>query len=724
MDRPHEDNPRQPPVDPPAESISTGSMDRPPNATEVLKQRYVIVRPLSHGGFGKVFLAHDRQLHNRPVVIKIQLDHSVDDPWFERKFNDELRALTLINHPGVVCALDSGRTEDGRPFLVMEYIEGKTLRAVLTPEGLPLDRAANLFHQVGQALGAAHDKKIWHRDLKPENIMLRMFPGGDEHVQLIDFGIATIVDLNAKQSSTRVAGSLPYMAPEQVTGQPTAETDIYAFGVIAYEALTGRKPFVPEDMDQLCALQRAGVRIRPSLLRPGVSPMAEKLILQALSYNPNERPNDAREFGDQLSQALLTGPPPKAVPPVAGRWGGARVWAAAGTLILLLGLAGLWLYRGRAVPPKPEAAATPIASAPAPAPGKKADPASPADSTQTDASVELAFWNSTSSSDDPRLFREYLTKYPNGRFASLAKLKLTPPAKAAATARPAPTLPAVPPPPRAGETRLNPRDGLQYVWVPAGSFQMGCSPLDAECLPAESPRHLVRLTEGFWIGQTEVTVEAWVRFAKATVREMPPEPMDGKLQLNPGWAQRRLPMDNISWTESKAYCTWTGGRLPTEAEWEYAARAGSPESRYGPVDEVAWYNYNSGNQPIDFNTVPPGQYQQRIEQNGNRPHMVATKRPNAWGLYDMLGNLNEWVTDWSSETCYKGNWGGGTCYSESPEVDPKGPETSRLHMWRGGNYYRTAREARVSLRGLGFDDKPSPRTGCRCVLDQISGPGQ
>jgi formylglycine-generating enzyme required for sulfatase activity len=253
---------------------------------------------------------------------------------------------------------------------------------------------------------------------------------------------------------------------------------------------------------------------------------------------------------------------------------------------------------------------------------------------------------------------------------------------------------------------------------------MGCSPHDAECVPAESPPHLVRLTKGFWIGQTEVTVEAWMRFAKATVREMPAEPMDGKLALNPGWAQHRLPMDYISWTDSKAYCTWAGGRLPTEAQWEYAARAGSTESRYGPVDKIAWYTYNSGNQPIDFLTVPPGQYQQRIEQNGNRPHTVAAKRPNAWGLYDMLGNLNEWVTDWSSEICYKGNWGAGTCYSESPEVDPQGPGTSRWHMWRGGNYYRTARDARVSVRGLGFDDKPGPRTGCRCVLDQMSGTPQ
>jgi formylglycine-generating enzyme required for sulfatase activity len=361
---------------------------------------------------------------------------------------------------------------------------------------------------------------------------------------------------------------------------------------------------------------------------------------------------------------------------------------------VVLALAGVWLYRGRTVPPKPPAAAPAL-------------PATP-DSTQTDANVEIAFWNSISTSDDPRVFREYLAKYPNGRFASLAKLKLATPAKAAGAPAPPPG-PARIPEPTPGDARLSPRDGLRYVWIPAGSFQMGCSTGDTECEPAESPRHLVKLTKGFWMGQTEVTVEAWSRFAKATIREMPPEPVDGKLPQNPGWAQRQFPMENISWSESKSYCAWAGGALPTEAQWEYAARAGTTESRYGPVDEIAWYTYNSGNQPIDLQGVAPGQYQARIEQNANRVHAVATKRPNAWGLYDMLGNVNEWVSDWSNDRYYQ----------ESPEADPAGAETGKLHTWRGGSYYRPSAVMRASARGLGFADAPGTRTGCRCALAQI-----
>jgi serine/threonine protein kinase len=402
----------------------------------LLNDRYLIVRELSSGGFGKVFLAQDQQLHNRSVVVKIQLDRAIDDPWFEKKFNEELRALALIDHPGVVGALDSARTPDGRPFLVMQYVEGQPLRSAITADGMPLDRAANIIRQIGQALSAAHDKGIWHRDLKPENIMLQMLPGGDEHVRLIDFGLATIADLAAKhQTHTRIAGSPGYMAPEQFTGQPSAATDVYAFGVIAYEMITGRKPFVAEDVMQLSMLQRSGVKVKPAALRPGISSQTEKLILHALNYNPNDRPISARAFGEALSQALLTSHsnpsiqvaiPPKRSP---------LAWIGGGLALAVVCAGAIWMYKGRTVPPAPQQPVPAVAGAPAPA---AAAPAAP------DDAVELAFWNSIGSSSDPRLYREYLAKYPNGKFASLAKLKLqAPPPKSADS--PAQAVPGSPP---------------------------------------------------------------------------------------------------------------------------------------------------------------------------------------------------------------------------------------------------------------------------------------
>jgi serine/threonine protein kinase len=435
------------PLNRPANTDSAETIQINPNQTQtfvqagaLLNDRYLIVRELSSGGFGKVFLAQDLQLHNRPVVVKIQLDRAIDDPWFEKKFNEELRALALIDHPGVVGALDSARTPDGRPFLVMQYVEGQPLRSAITADGIPLDRAANIVRQIGQALGAAHDKGIWHRDLKPENIMLQVLPGGDEHVRLIDFGLATIADLAAKhQTHTRIAGSPGYMAPEQFSGQPSAATDIYAFGVIAYEMITGRKPFVAEDVMQLSMLQRSGVKVKPAALRPGISSKTEKLILHALSYNPVDRPASASAYGEALSQALLTSQSSPSIvmtPPRPGRV--PLAWLGGGLALAALAAGAVWMYRGRPVPPAP--------SQPAPATAVSSAPPTATPGASDDA-VELAFWNSIGSSSDPRLYREYLAKYPQGKFASIARLKLQePPSKAADTPRPTAPTPRQPAP--------------------------------------------------------------------------------------------------------------------------------------------------------------------------------------------------------------------------------------------------------------------------------------
>jgi formylglycine-generating enzyme required for sulfatase activity len=233
--------------------------------------------------------------------------------------------------------------------------------------------------------------------------------------------------------------------------------------------------------------------------------------------------------------------------------------------------------------------------------------------------------------------------------------------------------------PAAGTVRQNGRDGLNYVWIPAGTFMMGCSPGDTECDPDEKPPHQGTLTRGFWMGQAEVTVAAYKRFATAAGRTMPAAP-----NFNSGWANDNMPIVYVTWADAQTYCGWVGGRLPTEAEWEYAARGGSTEARYGGITEVAWYDQNSGGQT----------------------HEVAQKRANGFGLYDTLGNVWEWVNDRFDENYYR----------SSPSQDPSGPTSGPYRVLRGGSWNIYPRGVRVSDRGRNTpEDRGNDVSGFRCV---------
>jgi len=273
--------------------------------------RYLIKQKLGHGGFGVVYLALDEKMVSRPVVVKIVLEQGVGDEWSIRKFKQEIEALARVDHPSIVGIFDAGEMPDGKPYLVMQYVEGISLRAAIRPEGMEFARAANIIRQVGRALSAAHRKDIYHRDLKPENVMLRSTSDGDEQVKVIDFGVAKVRNSVTSLSTgkERAVGTIAYMSPEQLSACTlTAASDVYSFGVMAYEMLTGRRPTNPESMFQLLEMQRAGVRIKPMDLRPGLPQAAQDAILKALSFEPEARQQKAREFGDELSWALVEDP--------------------------------------------------------------------------------------------------------------------------------------------------------------------------------------------------------------------------------------------------------------------------------------------------------------------------------------------------------------------------------------------------------------------------------
>jgi formylglycine-generating enzyme required for sulfatase activity len=253
-----------------------------------------------------------------------------------------------------------------------------------------------------------------------------------------------------------------------------------------------------------------------------------------------------------------------------------------------------------------------------------------------------------------------------------------------------------------GTVRENSKDGLKYVWIAPGTFMMGCSPGDDECSDFEKPPHQVTLSKGFWIGQTEVTVAAYKRFAGQAGRGMPPAS-----SFNSGWANDNLPIVSVTWNEAHDYCTWAGGRLPTEAEWEYAARAGSTSARYGPLDEIAWSADDSGRQRLDSERIwkeDQAHYLKRLNDNGNGLHEVGQKRANGFGLFDMLGNVWEWVNDW-----YDQNY-----YQNSPSQDPSGPASGQSRVLRGGSWAGAPRGVRVSGRNWSSPGGRNGVGGVRC----------
>lgn len=283
--------------------------------------RYEVIKWLDGGGFGDVYKAADTKIMSRPVVIKV-LKHDLlrREPEVRdrvmTKFKQEVEALARIKDPGIVSIYDTDALPDGRPYIVMEFVDGhdlqhlieETRKKQIAEQGLEFQDAAEIVRQVGRTLTAAHEAKIIHRDIKPKNIMLSRNSSGDLQVKVIDFGIAKVRDsLIAPSTATgfSVAGTWPYMAPEQLRGKKVdAACDIYALGFIAYQMVTGRVPFAARDPIQLKELQETGVKIKPCDLNPNLPADAQAAILKALEYYPDERHKRARDFGDELARAL------------------------------------------------------------------------------------------------------------------------------------------------------------------------------------------------------------------------------------------------------------------------------------------------------------------------------------------------------------------------------------------------------------------------------------
>ena len=244
---------------------------------------------------------------------------------------------------------------------------------------------------------------------------------------------------------------------------------------------------------------------------------------------------------------------------------------------------------------------------------------------------------------------------------------------------------------RAGTVRVNPIDNQEYAWIPPGTFQMGCVLDDYNCDEDEYPRHKVTLTKGFWIGRSQVTVEAYLAFSAATEHALPEAP-----EFNVGWSKKDHPIVRVKWADAAEFCEWAGARLPSEAEWEYSARGGREGLRYpwGDTPSHENANYRGTGWQDAWETTSP----------------VRSFRTNGYGIYDMAGNVWEWLADW-----YSPNY-----YSFSPESDPTGAPSGLERVLVGGSFYNPPRVLRVSDRFKLVPHSFSFDIGFRCVSNELS----
>src|ERR1039458_4521639 len=270
---------------------------------------YEILAPLGAGGMGEVFRARDTRL-DRTVAIKICTGH------FTERFEREARAISSLNHPHICALYDIGR-EGTVEFLVMEYLEGESLEARLRKGPLPIEEALQIAIQIASALAAAHRRGMVHRDLKPGNVMLTC--GG---AKLLDFGLAKmnepagLSDTDVTQLTPHrpitvegtILGTLQYMSPEQLEGKEAdARSDIFSFGAMLYEMITGRKGFAGSSQATLIAAVMMTAPPPVSTLQPMASPALDRLVRTCLAKSPDERWQNAGDLSRELEWIAETG---------------------------------------------------------------------------------------------------------------------------------------------------------------------------------------------------------------------------------------------------------------------------------------------------------------------------------------------------------------------------------------------------------------------------------
>jgi serine/threonine protein kinase len=705
---------------------------------------YHILREIGRGGNAIVYLAHDERL-NRPVAIKM-LHAFVHHPYRQKiiaRFYHEAQEIARLQHPNILPVYDFGEWQ-GAFYIVTQYVPGKTLRQHLLGDAekmqavkpLSLSETLNIVQQVGAALAHAHQHGIIHRDVKPSNILM----DDDGHIYLTDYGLAHIEAADPITQSGETLGTPHYVSPEQGKGLPVDHrSDIYSLGVILFHMLTGQVPFHADTPAPIILKHMVDPLPSPRSLNPKIPLMVEVVLRQALAKNPSDRYQTVQEFIRQLEQAIASyelketdliaatrvGMPPvldgarpqvdetftdmpggpivspalsstpldrtaewqdyaldtSPLDPVQESGRGRTIrWAIAGIILACLG--GLLictttfflLQNSSTVTPTLLAAVTPPSTYVLVIPTPTFPPPTP-ELTHTATIIAI--------------------KTPAATPTSTAEpTQVTP----SATPTTTPTTSPTPPPPI-------PPD---MVLIPAGDFIQGSS--DAEIDAAiqmcdraygdhcpharawftdETPRRTVYL-DAFYIDRWEVSNRQFLSFVAATGYRTDAE-KKGEAQTwqtfnTPGHESH--PAVWISWNDANAYCQWAGKRLPTEAEWEKAARGtGGYIWAWGSSWETGRANTSDGG---------PG----RVTAVGSYPTGASP-----YDVMDMTGNVWEWVADW-----YAPNW-----YTSSPMRNPGSPPQGVSRVLRGGSFRNPPWEVRAVHRHSGGPDGYAPDHGFRCA---------
>jgi formylglycine-generating enzyme required for sulfatase activity len=611
--------------------------ERPPSQGVLLKEgvlfanRYRILNNVGVGGMGEVYRVEDTIDGSEMALkrIRSEIDFRED---VRKRFIREARVCQRITSWNVVRVHDVNQY-GATLFYTMEYLQGATLRARLDKmkescERMPLQEVRNLVKAVCRGLKDAHRLTV-HRDLKPENIFICV--NGD--VKILDFGLAHALHGSRYTQHLQRMGTPYYMAPEQWDPSRDRESDIdqradiYSLGVILYELLTLSLPtgfeLISEERDD-------------------VAKEIDDFVRRCLSRRPENRPASAAEFFNELNMVLVT------KRDTQGKGDGNNL-----------------NHQEKEAANRRQSEENKICAI-------RSKAISHADQGRFDESLEL--------------LRKLRDLYPSRTDISDAMLTVMEKKLEQTQYRPRQSSePITIPQPVVSSTSydnlkiLDIGKGvkLEMIFLKNGTFQMGSPESEKDRNENEGPVHTVEL-DGFWMGKYPVTQAQYQAI----------------MGTNPShFKGDNRPIENVSWNDSMEFCRKLSQRtrktftLPTEAQWEYACRAGTTTRYYfgddeGRLGEYAWYWRNSGDKPLsgdwDWNTIQ--------EKNG-RTHPVGQKKPNAWGLYDMHGNVYEWCLDWYGS------------YTSGTKRNPVGPGSGSFRVLRGGCWHSNAGLCRSAFRG-------------------------